>query len=230
MAIPMQRFLWMTLTLLFTTRLSPAQNQVELVERDGFRFITSNGIPDHETGRFPNRGNPNAIQPQQNSWRVTLTPRAADQPTPIGMNPFGVALNGISLDPSAAEFWQRDPQSGWQYEAVNGAINLGLDSSNAHVQPDGSYHYHGVPLALMRKLMKGDSMVMIGYAADGFPIYAMLGHTDAGDADSRLKKLTSSYQVKRGRRPDGPGGRYDGSFVQDWEYVADSGDLDECNG
>ncbi|MBU6180830.1 MAG: YHYH protein, partial [Verrucomicrobia bacterium] len=33
-------------------------------------------------------------------------------------------------------------------------------------------------------------------------------------------------------RPGGdePGGRHDGAFVQDYECVAGSGDLDECNG
>ena len=30
--------------------------------------------------------------------------------------------------------------------------------------------------------------------------------------------------------PDGPGGKYDGAFTADYEYVAGSGTLDECNG
>lgn len=206
------------------------ENKVTIEERDGFRHISSNGLPDHETGRFPNRGNPNSISEQKLSYRVTLKPTAAEKATPIGMNPFGIALNGIVFDPSAAEFWQRDPNSGWQYEAVNGSINLGLDENNAHVQPNGSYHYHGVPTALMRKLAKGDSMVLVGYAGDGFPMYSMLGHDDPKDATSKVRKLKSSYQVRKGMRPDGPGGNFDGSFVQDWEYVAESGDLDEFNG
>ncbi|MCA9066250.1 MAG: YHYH protein [Planctomycetaceae bacterium] len=207
-----------------------ADNRVQIVERDGYRYITSNGLPNHETGRFPNRGNPHSIQEQQISCRVTLQPKEAQAPTQIGMNPFGIAINGIMLDPSAAEFWQRDPRSGWQYEAVNGSLNLGLDSSNAHVQPDGSYHYHGVPVALVQELVKANSMVMIGYAGDGFPIYAMLGHENPADAQSKIRKVKSSYQVREGNRPDGPRGRYDGSFVQDWEYVEGSGDLDEFNG
>ncbi|MFN7138259.1 MAG: YHYH protein [Limisphaerales bacterium] len=45
-----------------------------------------------------------------------------------------------------------------------------------------------------------------------------------------LKNLKSSYQLKRSERPNGPGGKHDGTFVQDYEYVAGSGDLDECNG
>ena len=76
-------------------------------------------------------------------------------------------------------------------------------------------------------------MLLIGYAADGFPIYAEFGHEKADDATSPLKKLRPSYHLKKGNRPtgdDGPGGNYDGTFVQDYEFTKDSGDLDECNG
>jgi hypothetical protein len=76
-------------------------------------------------------------------------------------------------------------------------------------------------------------MLLIGYAADGFPIYGEYGHEKADDAASPVKKLKSSYHLKKGNRPkgnDGPGGKYDGTFVQDYEFVKGSGDLDECNG
>jgi hypothetical protein len=76
-------------------------------------------------------------------------------------------------------------------------------------------------------------MLLVGYAADGFPIYAENGYAKADDAASPLKKLVSSYRMKTGSRPkgdEGPGGKYDGTFVQDYEYVAGNGDLDECNG
>ena len=36
--------------------------------------------------------------------------------------------------------------------------------------------------------------------------------------------------LKKGTRPSGPGGRYDGTYVQDWEYKKGSGNLDKCNG
>ena len=39
--------------------------------------------------------------------------------------------------------------------------------------PTGVYHYHGVPHSLMNELAGGmadaDEMVLVGYAADGFP-------------------------------------------------------------
>ena len=39
-----------------------------------------------------------------------------------------------------------------------------------------------------------------------------------------------SYQLRSGSRASAPGGTYDGTFEQDYEYVAGLGDLDECNG
>jgi hypothetical protein len=76
-------------------------------------------------------------------------------------------------------------------------------------------------------------MRLIGWAADGFPIYTGKAHADPKDAKSELRKMKSSYHLKQGARPtqvNGPGGNYDGRFTQDFEYIKDSGDLDECNG
>lgn len=205
--------------------------RVNIVVRGDRREITSNGIPDHPPGQFPNRHNPNAIRPQEHRFRVPLKPKDAATPVSFGLGKFGIAVNGVPFDPGAAEFWNRDPNSGWQYEAKGGAVNLGLDASNAHVQPTGSYHYHGIPVALVARLTgKEAKPVRVGYAADGYPIYGPLGYSDPDDPASDVRLMKSSYRVKQGARPGGPGGRYDGSFVQDWEYVAGSGNLDECNG
>jgi hypothetical protein len=208
------------------------RSQVSITIEGAFRVVRSNGIPDHATGQFPNRGNPNRIGPQNYVFRVPVQPRQAPKPTPLGMNPFGVAVNGVPFDPGAAEWWNGNPNSGWQYEPMSGAIPLGLDRSNAHVQPNGAYHYHAIPTTLVNKLLAGSQkkMVLVGWAADGFPIYASRGHSDPKEAKSALKEMRSSYRLKSGTRPDGPGGRYDGTFVWDYEYVAGSGELDECNG
>jgi len=108
---------------------------------------------------------------------------------------------------------------------------LGVDSSHAHVQPNGAYHYHGIPTGLVAALTDGKpKMVIVGWAADGFPIYNNLGHADPKNANSPLRTLKSSYRVKSGVRPSGPGGKYDGLYVNDYEYVPGAGDLDDCNG
>ncbi|MBL9132901.1 MAG: YHYH protein [Verrucomicrobiaceae bacterium] len=208
------------------------QNEVRITEEGAVRRIRSNGIPDHAPGQFPNRRNPNSIRPQSYDYQVPLQPLKNAQPTPFRMQPFGVAVNGVVFDPFAAEWWRGDPSSGWQYEPQSGAIDLGLDEHNAHVQPNGAYHYHGIPTGLMKRLSgEENAMTLLGWAADGFPIYGPWGHSEAGDAKSALKKLTPGYRVKKGARPaGGPGGSHDGSFVQDYEWAAGVGDLDASNG
>ncbi len=242
-----------------------AEHEITIEEIDGYRVFKSNGIPDHTPGAFPNRGNPNTISAQSYEYRVTLTPEANEQAQPA-RGIFGVALNGVPFDPGTAEFWEvgaslrdrpgRDRSSGWNFDALSGNINLGVDDHHAHVQPTGAYHYHGLPTGLidLRRAALEDhthedgtfhahdadaaptQMVLVGYAADGFPMYASWGHEDPSDASSPLVKLTPSMRLIAGERPDGdatppgPGGAYDGTFVQDWEYVQGAGDLDECNG
>ncbi len=213
--------------------LSPAyaaSGNVDITVEGDSRVITSNGLPDHETGAFPNRGNPNTIREQHYTFRMPAEPQATGNTTRLGMYPFGVAINGIPFDPGAAEWWDNDPNSGWQYEAMSLGPRLGLDQNNAHVQPNGAYHYHGPPIGLMDELSHSPKPVLLGYAADGFPIYGPFGHTYAKDANSGMMKLRSSYRIKQGIRPNGPGGNYDGLFVQDYEYKNGIGDLDDCNG
>ena len=220
------------LDLVPATEKASGENQVAIHQEDPSRSISSNAIPDHLVGPFPNRGNPHEIAPQALTFEVTATPEIAAKITPLRLSPFGFAVNGVFFDPGAAEFWQGDRDSGWQYEALGGAVPLGLDENHAHVQPTGTYHYHGLPTLLLKRLGASDSRhsPQIGWAADGFPIYARVGFSDPKNPASPVKVLKSSWRLKAGDRPDGPGGKHDGAFVQDHEYVAGSGDLDECNG
>lgn len=214
------------------------------VEGDA-RVISSNDIPSHAVGRFPNRGNPHAIAEQ--AWEIRLPAKPKVNQEALMLHapdrrgpplPFGIAVNGVLFDPAAAEFWMGDRQAGWNYEALGGGVSLGLDANHAHVQRGGIYHYHGLPTGLLAELGlktigNETHSPLVGWAADGFPIYCLFGHADAEDPASKIKQLASSYRLKAGMRPGGtlgPGGRYDGAFVQDYDYVAGSGDLDECNG
>ena len=194
-----------------------------------YRIFQSNGLPDHKPGGFPNAGNPNRISAQSYNFRVALKPQTNATPRDARGGWFGVALNGVPFEPGTGEFW--NGQREWNYEAKSGFINLGLDANNAHVQPTGAYHYHGLPTGLMDKLgSDAKKMLLVGYAADGFPIYTSYGYANATNATSALKKMRSSWQIKKGERSGGPGGKHDGKFTSDYEYVAGSRDLDECNG
>ncbi|MEM9176143.1 MAG: YHYH protein [Myxococcota bacterium] len=194
--------------------------RVAVTVENGERCVASNGLPDHDTGRFPNAGNPNAISAQDVRLCVPARPvRSATKTTLRGS--VGVALNGVQIRPGTADYYDaasprgfsRDPRSGWNLEGMGAAERLGMDANAAHVDERGLYHYHGVSPALLRTA-KG---TQIGWAADGFEIHYVEGKR-------------SSWRLRTGRRPSAPGGRYDGTYVEDWVYVAGSGDLDECNG
>lgn len=213
---------------------SKSTSFVEIEVRGDTRYIRANGLPNHPTGRFPNRGNPNSIKPQTYTFSIPVTPTETAQRNSAGMGMFGVALNGCFFEAGTAEYYQRDRNSGWRIEAIGPrGAGLGLDANNAHVQRSGAYHYHSIPTGLMETLTEEKTMrtpLHIGWAADGYPIYGPWGYTDSEDEESPVKRLTSSWQLKKGERPNGPGGRYDGTYTQDFEYVEGSGDLDESNG
>jgi hypothetical protein len=204
--------------------------------------MTGNGIPDHDVGTFPNSNCPNTISAYAPTASVTLTP--VDTGTATDVQIVGYALNGVKFDPSTAGTCTVAGGSTtcsligntgtWNIEALGqSSFNFGVDDNNAHVQPTGEYHYHGVPTGVLTKFSGGAMKpTLVGFALDGFPVYARYGYTTAMDSTSAVKVMTGSWQLKS--TPDS--GRPStttypmGAFTQDYEYVAGSGDLDECNG
>jgi len=208
------------------------------------RGLTANGIPDHEVGTFPNANNPNTIVEQTVSASLTLAPAETTSASELG-GPRGVTgyvLNGVKIDAGTGGTCDDAGTScslggnvgSWRIEALGQTnFDFGTDDNNAHVQPDGQYHYHGMPEGFIAKQGGNSSaMTIIGWAADGFPIYARYGYSVADDAGSGLVAMTGSYQLVStvsANRPSTDSIPL-GTFQQDWEYVAGSGDLDECNG
>ncbi len=209
--------------------LPQAEASADITVQGNTRRIHANGYPNKPPGKFPNRNNPHAISKKNYNLKVPLDPRKNAQPGDAQGSVFGIALNGVVMDPGTAEFWQNDRRSGWNYEALGGACKLGLDKYYAHVQPNGTYHYHGIPTGVVSASGGRSVPAMIGYAADGFPVYGQYGYSDP-ERMAAMKKLQSSYRLKGGNRPNGPGGRYNGKFTQDWAFVSGAGDLDRCNG
>lgn len=196
------------------------------------RRFTGNGVPDHKVGTFPNSGNPNTIGPITVDFTTTVTPAVVSSTGTAVDHILGYAMNSVKYDPSTAESYQNKGE--WKIEALNQTyFKFGTDSNNAHVQPTGDYHYHGMPEEYITKLGKGTStMTLVGFAVDGFPIYARYGYKTASDATSGVKVMTSSYRMKTTASAGRPSTSIAamGTFTQDYEYVAGLGDLDECNG
>ncbi|WP_420407066.1 YHYH protein [Hoeflea sp.] len=198
-----------------------ASGSVTITKSRGEVCMVSNGLPDHQTGTFPNRGNPHAMSAQYIEVCVPENPVKTARATPL-RGATGVALNGVMIRPGTADYYDPssprgfscDRSSGWKLDGMGAGQMLGLDMNNAHVDHRGLYHYHGKPTGLL----KGAKSSLVGFAADGFEIH----YVGAG--------AISGYSLKPGNRNGGPGGRHDGTYVEDWEYTGGPGRLDECNG
>ena len=223
------------------------------------RILNGNGIPNHEVGAFPNQNNPNTISKQDVNKRFTLFPEIiSDTGRRLG-GPAGAiayAINSVKFDPGTAGRCDDDGvcslamgQGNWSIEAIgHDTFDFGDDMNHAHVQPTGEYHYHGMPELLINFLGDNKGMTIVGWASDGFPVYARYGYSDPNDINSPVVVLHPSYALKSepdANRPEtltsligGPGQPTVnpnipismGSFTQDFEYLEGSGDLDECNG
>lgn len=204
-----------------------------VVVNDDSRTITTNALPNHETGEFPNSGNPNTITAQDSTRVYPINPNNTGIATSV--REPGVAINGVKFEPGTAETATCSTGEVYSIEAIQDITDLGLDFNNAHVQPNGEYHYHGISALLVDIYDSGEDLVHIGFAADGHLIYY-----------SKTNAYKSSYRLGNGERSGsnctysipGPSGggtlvfdkRKDGSLTQDWDYDTTYGNLDECNG
>lgn len=209
--------------------------------------LAANGIPNHDfndsSANFASD-----ISEMDRTFTVSSEPSLATTATELSQNYWdAVMLNGVVLDLLSAGCY--DPDSANADSLGNTAIGcssddpflldplgpdyrFGADEHNAHTQPDGTYHYHGNPNAMFDDSPGLNGSPVIGFAADGFPVYGSYFL----DTDNAVRKAISGYELKDGTRagtgtPDatGPGGSYDGTYISDYEFT-DAGDLDECNG
>ena len=167
---------------------------------------------------------------------------------------FSYMNNSVKVEPSTAETYT---SSGKTYNVAGKNLyqDVGLDPSNAHNQPTmspgssgnkmyGYYHIHGMPEGHIARLGKGNStMTLIGFAVDGFPIYARYGYTNSNSTTGGVTVMKSNYRIRTAEelaaagystRPSASIAPY-GSFEQDWVFDATSaasskGHLDACNG
>jgi hypothetical protein len=195
------------------------------------RIMTTNSLPNHETGKFPNQGNPNTISKQERTYEFPLNPIYTGKASRV--RETGIALNGVKFEPGTAEVVVCDTGENYRVEALQDVIDLGLDFNNAHVQPTGAYHYHSTPTSVIENFDSGVDLVHIGFAHDGFLMYY-----------SKSGKYKPSYKLLEGNR-DGEDctyknphnsmnisvvGHHDGTYGSDFIYSEGTGDLDECNG
>ena len=191
-----------------------------IVQSSEQKCIISDGVPNHEIGKFPTKGNPNKFQKQNLKFCFAKNPVKKNNLKYI-VSTVGVTLTGIPIRPGTAAWYDenspkkhsQNQSSGLNLEAIRPFEKiLGIDEYNGHLDFRGLYHYHKPNSSLLL------NSSLIGYAADGFEILYI------------PRKFKTSWQLKKGNRKIRPFGKYDGSFKEDYEFINGSGDLDECNG
>ncbi len=231
--------------------------EVAISVSGGKCIFASNAIPNHDMGDGGDFAH--TVVAQDVTYEITTSPTMAATPTTNIWKASVALLNGGKVDILPAACYDVSARAGdlgremigcgpdlidhpWRYDAMSPLNSFGTDIHNAHVQPDGMYHYHANPNAIFESDCSEVSSAspVIGFAADGFPVYGSC-ISDNGS----FRNAQSSYQLKDGggprqtvsgyTTPTGGTGAiassdYDGQFRGDWEYVAGSGDLDECNG
>jgi hypothetical protein len=169
--------------------------------------VDSNGIPSFEFEQVT----PNALEEHDHTFRFPRAPAPAARTTAVPLGgEIAVAVNGLMIfGPTEA------PQAGYRDPILDEL----LDYCNGHTAPGGMYHFHARPDCLFTD-PAGDASLVVAYAFDGYPILW------GGDVTSSWQRIASQF--------DGNGDPiYDDTPEGAWdvhEYVAGSGDLDECNG
>ena len=219
--------------------------------------IDSNTIPNHDfnddSASFANN-----VSEVDSAFDISINPINASTPTPLEIGTTeGVLLNGITIDLLAAACYNigNEPlgrekigcgpdqnDNPWRYDPMSSLNHFGTDAHHAHTQPNGKYHYHGNPVAMFAQECGDTSSPVIGFAADGYPIF---GSCFKDPNTQEVREAQSSYILKNGGGPrqavvgyETPVGGvgdinsddYDGQFRGDWIYDESAGDLDECNG
>jgi hypothetical protein len=208
---------------------------------ENYVYISSSGIPEYSIGPWP--GDPNDAVNQNFVFKIPRNPReetGTKTSTPLGVT--AVLINGVAIF-NAKDANSYKNQGIWHSNAVVVEASS-FDDCLGHPQEQGVYHYHQNPICVYSMDSTKHSPI-IGYAFDGYPIYGAFGYTNP-DGSGGIKRMISSYRLRnltqRTSLPDGTqlsaseygpdvSAQYPlGYYVEDYEYVDSSGDLDQYNG
>jgi len=189
-------------------------------------YVKTSGVPNY----YQDGVTHNNAKDLKATWFIPRTQSAAGSPT----GPQG-GQNGLMLDGSVS-FTAGDAQSYNNAGVWNRLAyyfeGMDMDLANGHSTPTNMYHHHFDNL----KLHDWDSSKhspIVGYAWDGYPIYGPFGYKNTNGTGG-FTRMRTSYNTKTyTTRTNGPtvNTTYPiGCFVEDWQYTAGYGDLDDHNG
>ena len=194
------------------TRAIDFEGYVNIEAYEEYCDIYSDNIPNHDFNDSSANFASNVME-RDGTFKVKRFPEAASQNTEIQRGVWdALMLNGVVVDlKSAGCYSPSSPNANsdgniaagcgqsaqWNLVPLEYTSMFGVDIHNAHVQPDGSYHYHGNPNAMFDDSPSGEGSPFIGFAADGFPIY---GSYILDSQTGTYRKALSGYTLKEGTR------------------------------
>lgn len=206
---------------------------------DDHFYVKSSGIPSY----FENYTGSSLFEPADMQWSFEI-PRNPEEESGthyalLSEGQIAVLLSGhVAMSPGDGQSWMNNDE--WHSLAYEHE-GLDFDAGGGHSTPGSIYHNHVDPSDL-HDFISTEHSPLIGYAFDGYPIYGPFGYSDPNDAGSNIARMTPSWQERnitaRTTLPDGTASSGPpinnqnplGSYWEDYEYIANSGDLDEHNG
>jgi YHYH protein/Secretion system C-terminal sorting domain len=205
-------------------------------------YVSCTCIPSYDIGPWP--GNPNQAVNQNFVFKITRAPRRnTGTLVETSLGHIGVWTNGVSIF-NAKDARSYNNGNIWHQNAIV-VEGPSFDTCLGHPAPNGEYHHHLNPRCLYDDRDSTRHSPIIGYAFDGYPIYGAYGYRNA-DGSGGVTRMRSGFRLRsitqRTTRPDGTelataqygpdvSGQYPlGYYVEDFEYAAGIGDLDEHNG
>ena len=184
-------------------------------------YVRSTGLASYNMGPWflnaaHTREFPNLPVNQKNLYRIPRTNSMPAAKSITGGGQVGIFVDGVAMFNSwDAYYWNgtTDVSGGggsgyWNRDAY---VNEGptFDAGNAHQQQNGTYHYHANPIAL--RYLLGDHVdydtatqtyyedtnpptqhsPILGWVADGFPIYGPYGYSNPTNPASGIRRMVS---------------------------------------
>jgi hypothetical protein len=207
----------------------PAYSGVQEVESSSnWVYITTTGLGIHNMGPWYLNAAHTNIFPNWpvNQKVIYRLPRSNSVPTTrsiTGGGSIGYFVDGVAMFNSwDAYYWNGTQDTNgngtgyWNRDAfVNEAVSF--DAAYAHQQNTGTYHYHADPIAL--RCLAGDHVdynattktysestnaptehsPILGWVADGFPVYGPYGYSVATNPASGIRRMLSGYVIRNGQ-------------------------------
>lgn len=211
-----------------TTQASPVYCGVqEVYSSSNWVYIRSSGLGSHVMGPWylnaaHTQAFPNYPTNEHVLYKIPRTPTVPATKSLNGGGPIGYFVDGVAMFNSwDAYTWNAtsgEAQNSSGYWNRDAFVNEGVsfDPNNAH-QAGGQHHYHANPPGL--RYLVGDHVnfnpvtkaytestnaatkhsPILGWVADGYPIYGPYGYSISNDASSSVRRMISGYVLRNGQ-------------------------------